>query len=80
MLPGPVVVGNRISSSLILVLFLLQVFDRDGNGYIDAQELRYTMDNLGQPLSDEDVKAMIKEADLDGDGRINYEGITRGVT
>ncbi|XP_074656024.1 neo-calmodulin-like isoform X2 [Tubulanus polymorphus] len=50
-----------------------KVFDRDNDGFIDAQELRFTMNNLGQPLSDEDVKAMIKEADIDGDGRINYE-------
>ena len=32
------------------------------------------MQNLGEILTDEDVKAMIKEADIDGDGRINYEG------
>jgi len=50
-----------------------KVFDRDNNGFIDAEELRFTMNNLGQPLSDDDVKAMIKEADIDGDGRINYE-------
>lgn len=50
-----------------------KVFDRDGNGFIDAQELHYTMTNLGEKISDADVKEMIREADLDGDGRINYE-------
>ena len=32
------------------------------------------MNNLGENLSEEDVKAMIREADINGDGRIDYEG------
>ena len=52
----------------------IQVFDIDGNGYIDANELRLTMNNLGENLSEDDVKAMIREADINGDGRIDYEG------
>lgn len=51
-----------------------RVFDIDGNGLIDAQELRLTMKNLGENLSDEDVKAMIRAADKNGDGKIDYEG------
>ena len=43
-------------------------------GAIDAQELRYTMRNLGEQLTDEELKDMIKAADMDGDGRIDYEG------
>lgn len=33
------------------------------------------MANLGERLTDEEVQAMIGEADIDGDGQINYEGI-----
>ena len=51
-----------------------KVFDIDGNGVIDAQELRLTMRNLGENLTDEDVKAMIRAADKNGDGKIDYEG------
>ncbi len=51
-----------------------RVFDKDGNGYISAAELRHVMTNLGEKLSDEEVDEMIKEADLDGDGMVNYEG------
>jgi len=50
-----------------------QVFDKDGNGYISATELKAVMESLGEKLSDKEVDAMIKEADLDGDGGINYQ-------
>ena len=33
------------------------------------------MQGTGEPLTDEEVTAMMKEADKDGDGRIDYEGI-----
>jgi len=49
------------------------VFDKDGNGYISAAELRHVMTNLGEKLSDVEVDEMIREADVDGDGQINYE-------
>lgn len=52
-----------------------RVFDIDGNGVIDASELKITMFNLGENLSDHDVKTMMKIADKDGDGRIDYEGL-----
>lgn len=51
------------------------MFDIDGNGVIDAQELRLTMQNLGENLSEEDVQCMIAEADMNGDGKIDYEGL-----
>ena len=50
-----------------------RVFDKDGNGFISAAELRHVMTNLGEKLTDEEVDEMIREADIDGDGQINYE-------
>ena len=50
-----------------------EIFDKDGNGTISAAELRHVMTNLGEKLTDEEVDEMIREADVDGDGQINYE-------
>lgn len=41
--------------------------------FISAAELRHVMTNLGEKLTDEEVDEMIREADVDGDGQINYE-------
>ena len=46
---------------------------QDGNGFINRQELAVVMMNLGETLTNDEIQAMIDEADLDGDGQINYE-------
>ncbi|WAR16988.1 CALM-like protein [Mya arenaria] len=52
-----------------------RTFDKDGNGYIDEKELRIAMKKLGEALTDKELDDMMKEADVDEDGKINYEGI-----
>jgi calmodulin len=56
-----------------------KVFDRDGNGLISSSELQHVMTSLGEKISDGEVEEMIKEADLDGDGYINYEEFVRMI-
>lgn len=51
-----------------------RVFDKNKDGLISSSELRHVMTNLGERLSEEEVDDMIKEADMDGDGMVNYEG------
>lgn len=55
---------------------MFKVFDMDGNGYISAEEFKWTMMNLGQQLTEEEVEEIIKTADLNGDGQIDLEGIS----
>ena len=47
--------------------------ERYTNFGISAAELRHVMTNLGEKLTDEEVDEMIREADIDGDGQVNYE-------
>ncbi|CAH1179956.1 unnamed protein product [Phaedon cochleariae] len=50
-----------------------RVFDKNNDGLISSTELRHVMTSLGERLTEEEVDDMIKEADLDGDGEVNYE-------
>merc|ERR1712072_1259573 len=54
-------------------LSLMARKDKDNNGFISAAELRHVMTNLGEKLTDEEVDEMIREADIDGDGQVNYD-------
>ena len=71
----PVKIFGQISRRFFFLF--CRVFDRDGDGLISEEELRLTMNNLGEPLTDQEVKSMIEEADLDGDGRINFSEFSR---
>ena len=46
---------------------------QDGNGFINRQELRAVMMNLGEKLTDDEIECLIDDVDIDGDGQINYE-------
>jgi calmodulin len=52
-------------------------FDKDGNGLISSHEFRIVMTRLGHNLSEEQVEEMIREADEDNDGLINYEEFSK---
>jgi len=43
--------------------------------FISESELRHVMMNLGEPLTDDEIRHMIRAADVDGDGRVNFQGI-----
>ena len=49
-----------------------KIFDKENTGYISAAELRGVMTTLGEKLTDEEIEDLIKEADIDSDGMINY--------
>lgn len=45
--------------------------------HLPHMQLRHVMTNLGEKLTDEEVDEMIREADIDGDGQVNYEEFVR---
>lgn len=49
------------------------VFDTDGNGEISAEELGQVMHALGQAPSLMDLRALIKEVDVEGSGTVDFE-------
>jgi calmodulin len=59
------------------VLNAFKVFDKEGNGLISVTELRHIMITLGDQLNEDEVDELLREADSDGDGFINYEEFIR---
>merc|ERR1712118_142763 len=49
------------------------VFDRDRSGSVTASELKHVMNNFGETVTDEEVEAMIQQADADGDGELSFD-------
>ena len=48
-----------------------KVFDHDGSGTISLDELRRVMKSFGEILTEDELDAMIKEVDKNGDGSGN---------
>ncbi|CAF0742053.1 unnamed protein product [Brachionus calyciflorus] len=59
------------------------IFDIDGNGFISEEEIKRTMQNIGENLTDAEVRDMIKAADKNGDGKIDineFSGLLSGTS
>jgi hypothetical protein len=74
-LPHPASVGSCCSwNQLVQPL-------TPGGGFLVHQpvQLRHVMTNLGEKLTDEEVDEMIREADTDGDGQVDYNEFVKMV-
>lgn len=52
----------------------LRHFDRNGNGYLEREELRRVLTTIGEPLPPEDFEDMLRLVDVNHDGKISYQG------
>lgn len=50
-----------------------KIFDVDGNGMIEIEDIKYALELIGEPITDEEVTQILVIADLDKDGSISYE-------
>jgi calcium-dependent protein kinase len=69
-------IDKRIYQRRDVIWSAFRAFDLDGNGSIDKQELKMVMDASAAgavALPEEKIKALIKDADKDGDGKIDFE-------
>lgn len=53
--------------------FVCRVFDRDGNGYISTEELRYVVTTFGEKLTHAEAEELIAMFDKNKDGKLEYE-------
>lgn len=52
---------------------VFSIFDKDGDGYVSATELRQLCRELGREITEEQAQAMIAEADQDDNGSLTYD-------
>jgi len=52
-------------------------FDKDDDGFLTVGELRHIMTSLGDKMTNLEVDDMVREADRDGDGKVNYQEFVR---
>ena len=57
-----------------MVIFCRKVFDQNKDGYVVADEIKYVMTRLGQPMTDDEVDEILRKGDINGDGKLNYTG------
>ena len=50
-----------------------QAIDSDGSGKVSVDELKEIMKAAGEGSDDDQIEGLIKQADTDGDGSLNYE-------
>ena len=59
---------------------MIRIFDKDDDGFITVEDLRRIMTKIGEGINKNEVKDMIREADSDNDGLVNYKGIRGGIS
>lgn len=61
------------------MLASFHIFDINKDGYVDASELKKTLTSMGESLTEEEAEVLLKTADTNGDGKIDYKGNIDGI-
>ncbi|KAH8294641.1 hypothetical protein KR018_000715 [Drosophila ironensis] len=54
------------------IIAAFRVFDKEGTGLIAETEFRHIMLNLGEQMTEDEVEEIIRDADSDNEGNIDY--------
>lgn len=54
-----------------------RMFDSYGNGLVNLMQMRNALQNLGEKLRDDEIDELIREADIDAEGNVNYEELVK---
>lgn len=77
------IVRTEFKPSKKELMKIFKIFDVSKKGRISQADLKKIADELGQEMTDEELRKMIKKADKDDDGLVNFEDfclITFGKT
>merc|ERR1712086_1093541 len=55
------------------IMEAFDLFDTDGSGSIDVNELKVAMKALGMDAKSEEIRKLINDIDTDGDGTIDFD-------
>lgn len=47
---------------------------RNGDGYIDLEELKNMLESTGEAITEDDIEELMKDGDKNNDGKIDYDG------
>ncbi len=56
-----------------------RLFDKNKDGYITRAELKSAMRKIGEPVTDKEAASLVKQADLDKDGKVNYDEFVKAL-
>ena len=71
---------NKEDDTEAEIINTFRIFDKENNGLISNEELFHIIRTFGETLTDKEIEEIINEADVDGDGYINYEEFVRMMT
>jgi len=61
------------------ILDAFKMFDKSGNGKISIEDLKNVMTKLGAGMSDDEVEEILKDANPDGEGNVNYSEFVKVI-
>ncbi len=57
-----------------------KAFNRSNNGFLSGEELRSVLEKMGETVTEEEIAALVREIDIDGDDKISFDEFQRMLT